>query len=116
MSDTTPNEASELEKLIEKRIKIASTETTSDDEVVQIAWIADGLDLWYRTKGERGHSPAQTRRYIISSVTRLLQQARVAEVERYADYLVDLDSEAAFEFGWNEYAYKRTRELDKEDV
>jgi hypothetical protein len=75
---TTPKDIvdGELEKLIEKRIKIASTETKSDDEVVQIAWLADGIDVWYQTNGERGNSPAAVRRYLISSITRLIAASR----------------------------------------
>lgn len=41
--------------------------------------------------------------------------ARIEEVDRYADYLADFESEAAFEMGWQEYAYKRIREIDAED-
>lgn len=65
---------SELDELIEKRIKIASTETKSDDRVVQIAWLADGINVWYQTNGERGNSPAEARRFIISSISRLLAE------------------------------------------
>jgi hypothetical protein len=69
----TPIKSEEkLRQLIEERIKIASTRTKSDDEVVQIAWLADGIDIWHSSDGKRGHSPAKARRYIISSVTRLI--------------------------------------------
>lgn len=86
------------DELIEERIKLASTQTKSDDDVVQIAWLADGIDLWHRSGGERGHSPAEARRYIISSITRLVDSA-VLEAENNARYLLhsilssDVDSE-----------------------
>lgn len=72
---TKPNEE-ELDQLIERRIKIASTETKSTDPVVQIAWLADGIDVWHLSKGKRGNSPAKARRYIISSVSRYVEQAQ----------------------------------------
>jgi hypothetical protein len=74
------NQPSEVDDLIEQRIKIASTESKSNDEVVQIAWLADGIDLWHRSDGKRGHSPAEAQRYIISSVTRLIA-SKVLEAE-----------------------------------
>lgn len=72
----TPKEE-ELETLIERRIKEASTATKSSDEVVHIAWLADGIDLWHRSNGKRGHSPTKARRYIISSVSRAIAQAEI---------------------------------------
>ena len=73
------NQASEdeLKKLIEERVKIASTGTKSGDEVVHIAWLADGIDLWNRSNGKFGHSPEDARRYIISSVTRLIRTEKL---------------------------------------
>lgn len=67
---------SELDELIEQRIKTASTETKSDDPVVQIAWLADGIQVWHSSNGKRGHGPAETRRYIISSISRLIASQR----------------------------------------
>ena len=69
-----PVEASLLiMQLIEERIKVASTQTKSNDDVVQIAWLADGIDLWHRSNGKMGHSPADARRYIISSISRYVE-------------------------------------------
>lgn len=39
---------------------------------------------------------------------------RVKEIEDYADFLSDQEEEAAFELAWQEYAYKRTRQIDAE--
>lgn len=80
----------QLEELIERRIKMASTETKSTDEVVQIAWLADGIDLWHRSSGKMGHSPANARRYIISSITRLIaSQKAIWEREARAEGALD---------------------------
>lgn len=62
-----------LGNLIKERIT-ASNGTTSDDRVVQIAWLADGIDLWHKSNGQRGHSPVKARRFIISSMSRLLDE------------------------------------------
>jgi uncharacterized damage-inducible protein DinB len=47
-------------------------------------------------------------------LAKYIKQAKIDEVEAYADYLSDQDNEAAFEMAWNEYAYTRTRFLDNE--
>ena len=79
MSDTTkntplqPESEKELEALIAKRIEIATTKTKSDDPIVQIAWLAQGIDLWHRSDKKRGHSPEKAIGYIISSITRHIQ-------------------------------------------
>lgn len=85
-TDTNQASEDELDNLIEKRIKIASTETKSGDEVVHIAWLADGIDLWNRSNGKFGHSHEDARRYIISSVTRLIRTEKLkllAEVREW---------------------------------
>ena len=71
------NTEDEAKQLNEERVKIASTETKSGDEVVHIAWLADGIDLWNRSNGKFGHSPEDARRYIISSVTRLIRTEKL---------------------------------------
>jgi hypothetical protein len=48
-------------------------------------------------------------------LARYIKQVRIDEVEAYADYLADQDNEAAFEMAWNEFAYKRTRQIDAEE-
>lgn len=64
----------DIDKLIEQRVQEAKTKTKSDDEVVQIAWLARGIDVWYKTNGDRGNSPDDAERYLISSITRLLDR------------------------------------------
>lgn len=54
----------------------------------------------------------ENRKIVKQRLEALIRAARVEEVEAYADYLVDLDNEAAFEMGWGEYAYKRIRAID----
>lgn len=39
---------------------------------------------------------------------------RVKEVDDFADYLTDMETEAAFEMGYGEYSYKRIRDIDNE--
>src|SRR4051812_26455238 len=78
----------ELNELIAKRIDIAATQTKSDDEVVHIAWLADGINVWYQTNGDRGNSPEEARRYIISSVTRLLSKAQLQLVDELMEQKV----------------------------
>lgn len=51
---------------------------------------------------------------LITDLLQLVKQARVDEVEKYADYLSDQPTQAAFEMGYGEYAYRRTREIDAE--
>ncbi len=73
MSKTT-NTTESLDELIERRVNEAATKTKSPDSVVQIAWLAQGIDIWHKSNGKMGNSPEDAQRYIISSVTRLLQQ------------------------------------------
>ncbi len=89
------NQASEdeLDKLIEERVKIASTKTKSGDEVVHIAWLADGIDLWNRSNGKFGHSPEDARRYIISSVTRLIRTEKLKLLAEVRERVVGEDDE-----------------------
>lgn len=86
--DQPVDQDKELDAIIERRIEIAKDATDSNDPVVQIAWLAQGIDVWHRTNGKRGHSPNQARSYIISSVTRLLdahtKQAIFNELQQLA--------------------------------
>lgn len=82
----------DLKELIEWRVQIATNHTKSKDEVVQIAWLADGIDIWHKSDGKRGHSPEQARHYIISSITRLLQSERNKTLEMVRGALPDCDS------------------------
>ena len=82
---------SDIDKLIEQRIQDAKNNTKSSDEVVHIAWLARGIDIWHESGGKMGNSPDDAERYIISSVTRLIstavREARIDENERYLKML-----------------------------
>lgn len=65
-----------IQTLIDERFKIATTKQTSTDPVVQIAWLAQGIDLWHRSGQKRGHSPEKAMWHIISSVTRLIEEEK----------------------------------------
>jgi len=100
--------SSNLEELIEERIKIASTQTTSKDRVVHIAWLADGKDIWNKSNGKRGHSPAEARRYIISSVSRLIAEA---ETKARIDEHHKLDAALNLNMDIAEWSLHRESEL-----
>ena len=73
-----PSKQEELDKLIAERFEISKTQTSSSDPVVQIAWLAKGIDIWHMTNGKMGSSPENAMHYIISSVTRLIHSETVA--------------------------------------
>lgn len=78
----TPSQVDkELKQLIAKRIEIATTKTKSDDPIVQIAWLAQGIDLYHRSDGKRGHSPEKAMEYIISSITRHIAENYLSKQE-----------------------------------
>ena len=110
------NQASEdeLEHLIEERVKIAS-ETKSGDRVVHIAWLADGIDLWNRSNGKFGHSPEDARRYIISSVTRLIRTEKLKLLAEVRERVVGED-EKPDSFSANRNSKKNLRPMYKNQL
>ena len=77
---TTSEPISNIDDLIDRRVLEAKNSTKSDDEVVHIAWLARGIDLWHKSGGKMGHPPEKAERYIISSVTRLITEARKDQI------------------------------------
>ena len=96
------NPPTDQDQLIQDRVDAAKNLTQSDDEVVQIAWIADGIDLWHRSGGKHGHSPDTARHYIISSVTRLIE----SEASRRVD--------AAYMDAWRDGAMAALNDLNRD--
>jgi hypothetical protein len=86
----------ELQDTIDKRVEEAESKTTSDDEVVQIAWLASGIDIWHRSGGKHGLSPSDAVRYIISSVTRYTAR-QVAEAQRETEERMLIDLEMGYQ-------------------
>lgn len=86
---TTPDGSDELDEIIEKRIRIASEQTKSEDEVVHIAWLAKGIDLWHKSNGKVGHSPEEAERYIISSVSRLIADKQAEAVTEFIESIAN---------------------------
>lgn len=80
---------SELEKEIKERVKVALTETKSDDPVVHLAWLAKGIDLWHRSNKKSGHSPENAMKHIISSATRLIHTETQRAVEEHIKPYLD---------------------------
>lgn len=78
----------ELETLIQKRIDIADAKTESSDNVVHLAWLVQGLDLWHRSNGKMGHSPAEAQRFIISQATRLIESEKAHALTAYKKELL----------------------------
>jgi len=83
--ETTPrSEDEEANDAIKARVASIVAETrataTSDDPLVQIAWIIFGLDMWHRTNGNMGHSPDLTVEYVTSRVLRLLARQEGKDV------------------------------------
>ena len=55
-----------------KELEIAETQTKSDDPLVHILWLVDGLDLHHRSKGKMGHNLGDTKRYVLAQTKALL--------------------------------------------
>ena len=78
------------DELIKKEIDGAFAEiskSASSNELTHIGWLVQGLDVWHRSNGTRGHSSADAARYVISNVVRLIHQQRRQAVEEVLDRL-----------------------------
>lgn len=64
---------------VAEAIETAKRSTDSRDELVQLAWLIDGLCHWYETNGNVGNSPDQTKTYILSRFARLSHSVGDAE-------------------------------------
>ena len=51
-------------------LTVASLTTQSDDPLVQLAWLIEGMGLWYKTEGKVGNSPMDTKRAVLSRFVR----------------------------------------------
>jgi len=100
----------DLDELIAKRIEIANTNTSSGDKVVQIAWLAKGIDLWHKSDGKFGHSPEDAMKYIISSVTRLnANLLHKQDITSRLDEMRKLHTDEIKSFGIKTYDYSGDR-------
>jgi len=78
-SPTLPQK--ELTQQIEEVLEEAK-KTKSDNEIVQILWLIQGLDLWYRSKGKRGHSLEKVQRYVASRL--LIRDSQLLDIVNQA--------------------------------
>lgn len=67
---------------VEQILREAKEKTQSDDPLVHVAWLIDGIGVYLRTNGKRGHSVEDCKRYVVSSVSALLHTEREAAYQR----------------------------------
>jgi hypothetical protein len=62
---------SEIEARIAEVLETAKTTHKSDDPLVHICWLIQGIDIHQKTDGKRGHSIQDAQRYVISNILRM---------------------------------------------
>ena len=56
---------------VDEILKEASSKTKSDNDLVHIAWLIQGLDIWHKSGGKVGHSLEKCQRYVLNRITNL---------------------------------------------
>jgi hypothetical protein len=70
MAKTIPTDSKQL---IQQRIGTALAESKnskSEDDIAHLLWLAQGIDIWHRTNGSRGHSLEDAMKYLANSIVR----------------------------------------------
>lgn len=71
--------------MLEDILKEAKT-TKSDNPIVHILWLAQGVDIYNRTDGQRGHSLDNAQKYIASQLlNNFMTKAQIIEVAKTFD-------------------------------
>lgn len=61
---------------------VERTKTSSNNPLVHIIWLMDGVDLWHRSEGKFGHTIEDARRYMASQLVRLPSERLPERSER----------------------------------
>jgi hypothetical protein len=110
---TTPQTDREqvIKERVEDALAVAEETTSSDDALVQLAWLIDGLDVRHRSGGTVGNTLDETKLAVLSRHARLLVE--VQELQAAATAINDLYVAAETELGLLRGRATNTEELAK---
>lgn len=63
----------EIRERAREIVEIASKTTKSDDKIVHLVWLVQGLSHWHRTGGKVGNHPEMVRRVLVATVLDLIE-------------------------------------------
>jgi hypothetical protein len=66
---------SAIDERVAQAIERAATVTASDDALVQLCWLIDGLGHWYNTAGNVGNSPEAVKTAVLNRFVRASHSA-----------------------------------------
>lgn len=80
-----------LNKANDELIERAKSSANSSDPLIHLLWKIDGLDIWHRTGGKRGHSLEDCKRYALASVSEAINHRLTQFAEEVSNRLLDAE-------------------------